>query len=105
MTHYVWRLIVRLGHYLVRTGSLHLYVSARNRRPAPASGGHARHDFSLDLFQAEVDSSHGNAEDGASYGGFMLLGADPSRQPGYVAATGGAGGRARVEVRRPTRRR
>ena len=92
LTRYVWRLIVRLGHYLVKTGSMHLHVSAPRRLPSTPSGGPSRHDFTLDLFQAEVDSSHGNAEDGASYGGFLLLGACPCRQPGYTPGVGGAGG-------------
>jgi len=66
LTTYAFRCIVRLGHYLVRTRGMHLHISSPKleRRPDGAT--------SLDLFSCFVDSSHGNGEDGASHGGFLL---------------------------------
>jgi hypothetical protein len=63
LTSYAFKLTLRLAHYLVGTKHLHLVISSDPRNGAPGSQG------SFELF---CDSSHGNAEDGLSYGGFVL---------------------------------
>ena len=63
----VFRLLIRLARYLVSTRDLTLTL----RSKAPPSPGAARDG--LDLFRGFVDSSHGNAPSGRSYGGFVLL--------------------------------
>jgi len=67
LTVYVCRLIGRVLRYLLNTVDLALVI----RTPNLADGG-------LDLFEVDVDSSHGNGPDGLSYGGFALM----SRGPG-----------------------
>ena len=67
LTAYGFRLVVRLGHYIVSTCHLHLYLTAP---PRTSERGY-------DLLEAYVDSSHGNGEDGASHGGFILSCAIP----------------------------
>jgi hypothetical protein len=71
LTTYVFRCIVRLGHYLVRTKALHLHLTTPQlvRRAGGAT--------TLDLFSCFVDSSHGNGEDGASHGGFLIASRAP----------------------------
>ena len=66
ITGFVYDCILRLGHYLVNTRHLCLNLTT------PALEQHADGSSSLDLFETYVDSSHGNAEDGLSYGGFVL---------------------------------
>jgi hypothetical protein len=66
LTKYVFRRIVCLGHYLVRTSHLHLHITT------PPLSRDARGASHLDLLSCYVDSSNGNAELGASYGGFVL---------------------------------
>ena len=64
--------IVRLGHYLVRTKDLSLHITTPDLEPS-ATGGTC-----LNLFDCFSDSSHGNGDDGASIGGFILASrADP----------------------------
>jgi len=63
LTSYAFKLTLRLGHYLVGTMHLPLVISSDPKHGAPGSPG------SFELF---CDSSHGNAEDGLSYGGFVL---------------------------------
>ncbi len=55
-----------LGRYLVNTQDMALTLTAR---PTMAA--------SWDLFDVYADSSHGNAELGRSYGGFVLLSPGP----------------------------
>ena len=66
ITTYAFRRIVCLGHYLLRTIGLHLRLTTPPLTRAP--GG----TTNLDLLACYVDSSNGNAEHGASYGGFVL---------------------------------
>jgi hypothetical protein len=95
LTQYVFRRIVCLGHYLVRTRHLHLHITTP---PLTRDADGATH---LDLLTCYVDSSNGNAELGASYGGFVLAsrGVPPARAapttpprtaPPTSAATSGA---------------
>jgi hypothetical protein len=62
LTTRVFAYLVRVGRYITSTKELCLHLTA----PPLANGG-------LDLFSIYADSSHGNAEDGATYGGFVLL--------------------------------
>jgi len=66
LTSYVFRRIVCLGHYLVRTRHLHLHITTPPLSRDESGKTH------LDLLSCYVDSSNGNAELGASYGGFVL---------------------------------
>ena len=75
LTTYVFRCIVRLGHYLVRTRGLHLHITT------PQLARHQDGTTSLDLFSCFVDSSHGNGEDGASHGGFLIASCAPPAAP------------------------
>ena len=78
ITEYAFRRVVCLGHYLVRSIGMHLQLSTP---PLIRTPGRATN---LDLLACYVDSSNGNAEHGASYGGFVLAScgrppADPTR--------------------------
>jgi hypothetical protein len=63
---YAFRLLIRLARYLTNTAGMSLTLHSE---PPAHRGGVAG---SLDLARAFVDSSHGNAEAGRSYGGFIL---------------------------------
>ena len=65
LTQYAFRLIVRLAHYLVNTMymPLVLHVSPADKGPWADAG----------FFGVFCDSSHGNAPNGHSYGGFLLM--------------------------------
>jgi len=86
LTMYVFRRIVCLGHYLVRTAHLHLHLTTPPLLKGPKGSSH------LDLLACYVDSSNGNAEDGASYGGFVLTarGSPPDPAGGAPGAALGA---------------
>ncbi len=62
LTKHSLRLLLRVGRYLVNTKGMALTLTAR---PTTAAG--------WNLFDVYADSSHGNAELGRSYGGFVLL--------------------------------
>jgi len=66
ITTYVYDCILRLGHYLVRTRAYCLNLTT----PRPRQ--HADGPTTLELFETYVDSSHGNGDNGTSYGGFVL---------------------------------
>jgi hypothetical protein len=78
LTQYVFDLVLRLGHYIASTKDLVLHLTT----PPQCAG-------SLDLFDTFVDSSNGNADDGAGYGGFVLACATPA-VPTPGAFVGGA---------------
>ena len=59
--------LLRLAWYLVRTKDLPLVIHAASARPDGQAWG------TEGMFRAYVDSSHGNAEDGQSYGGFIIM--------------------------------
>jgi len=63
----VFRLIIRLGRYLTSTADLSLTL--HSEPPSPI--GVAR--VGVDLYRTYVDSSHGNATEGRSYGGFVVM--------------------------------
>ena len=65
LSAYAFKLIVRLGHYLVNTMymPLILHVNEAEKGPWGSDG----------IFEVFCDSSHGNAPDGHSYGGFVLM--------------------------------
>jgi hypothetical protein len=86
LTLYVFRRIVCLGHYLVRTRHLHLHVTT------PPLTRDREGKTHLDLLSCYVDSSNGNAELGASYGGFVL--ASRGVPPAAPAKAGVAPGKA-----------
>jgi hypothetical protein len=66
MPELVFRLLIRLARYLASTRDLTSPFGPRPpRAQAPRDG--------LDLFRGFVDSSHGNAPLGRSYGGFVLF--------------------------------
>jgi hypothetical protein len=69
LTAYVCRLIGRTMRYLL--GSIDIALIIRTPVAAPALG----EEVGLDLFETDVDSSHGNGPDGLSYGGFALMSA------------------------------
>ena len=62
LTVYVCRLIGRVIRYLLESVDIALVI----RTPEKDGGG-------LDLFEVDVDSSHGNGPEGLSYGGFALM--------------------------------
>ena len=62
LTKLAFRLLCRLGQYIVATKDLCLTLAAPIGPPGE-----------LDLFSVYTDSSHGNAENGRSYGGYLLL--------------------------------
>ena len=66
LTSLVFRLLLRVGRYLVSTKGLCLTVAA----PVSPEG-------SLNLFSIYSDSSHGNGPRGRSYGGYILRCEDP----------------------------
>ena len=65
LTEMAFRLLIRIGRYIAHTKDLTLTM-----RSVPPSKDGTR--TCLDLFRANVDSSHGNAPGGRSYGGFVL---------------------------------
>ena len=67
MTALVWRLILRLAHYLATNVGLHLHLAPPERVRSPDGS------FGLDLFECFVDSSHANAESGLGYAGYILM--------------------------------
>ena len=67
LTKHSLKLLLRVGRYLVNTRGMALTLTAR---PTTAAG--------WDLFDIYADSSHGNAELGRSYGGFVLLSPGPT---------------------------
>jgi len=73
-TPVVQRLLLRVARYLVSTIDLRLTIDTPPLTVHPSGGGPAT---SLDLFYADVDSSHGNAPDGLSCGGFVLMSKGP----------------------------
>ena len=77
ITTYAYNCILRLGHYLVRTKDYCLNLTT------PRTRQHADGHTTLDLFETYVDSSHGNGDNGTSYGGFVLAScaAPPSSLP------------------------
>jgi hypothetical protein len=62
LTQLAFRDLLRLAKYIVSTKDLCLTLAAS-----------VQCGMGLDLFEVFSDSSHGNAEDGRSYGGFVLL--------------------------------
>jgi len=81
LTTFAVRCLVRLGHYLVATKDLCLYLTAPELEPAPAGG------TCLNLFECFVDSSNGNWEDGAGIGGFVLTSVAPPHDPDHPSLT------------------
>ena len=67
LTKRAFQYLLRLAKYLVTTKDLCLTLAA----PRGSGGG-------LDLFTVYTDSSHGNAGDGRSYGGYYLMCEDAS---------------------------
>ena len=67
LTRLAFRYLCRLGKYIVTTKDLCLTLAA----PLGPEG-------ELDLFSVYTDSSHGNAEAGRSYGGYLLMCEDPT---------------------------
>ena len=70
LTVLAFRYLLRLAKYIVSTKDLCLTLEA----PKGPRG-------SLDLFSVYADSSHGNADDGRSYGGYVLLCEDDTVLP------------------------
>ena len=58
--------LLRAAHYLVSTADLPLEIHSEPQSPADAWSREG-------LFDTYVDSSHGNAEHGRSWGGFVLM--------------------------------
>jgi hypothetical protein len=78
-TTLVRKYLLRVAHYLVETIALKLTIdtpplTAMVAAGRPQSSGATS---SLDLFYADVDSSHGTAEGGLSFGGFVLMSKGP----------------------------
>jgi hypothetical protein len=67
MTALVWRLILRMAHYLALTIGLHLHHVPPERVRSPDGS------YGLDLFECFVDSSHANADNGLGYAGYILM--------------------------------
>ena len=65
LNEFVFRILIRLARYLTNTAELSLTLHAE----PPSKGG----PVGLDLVRGFVDSSHGNAPEGRSYGGFVLM--------------------------------
>jgi hypothetical protein len=65
LSKYAFKLVVRLAHYLVDTMHMPLVIHID-----PPGGGA---DGPPALFEVFCDSSHGNAPDGHSFGGFVLM--------------------------------
>ena len=59
--------MVRLGHYLVSTMEMPLVIHSDVRPQGAGAWGPEG------VFEVFCDSSHGNAPDGSSYGGFVLM--------------------------------
>ena len=58
--------LLRLSHYIVATADLPLVIHSDRPKSAAAWGKEG-------LFETYVDSSHGNAHEGKSYGGFVIM--------------------------------
>jgi hypothetical protein len=67
MSSIAFRLLLRLARYLTHTA--HLSLTLHSEPPVSAGGSLA----GVDLFTGYVDSSHGNAPAGGSYGGFVIM--------------------------------
>ena len=63
LTKYAFKLIIRMAHYLV--SAMHMPLVIHSGEPSAEVG-----DGVFDIY---CDSSHGNAPDGHSYGGFVLM--------------------------------
>ena len=61
--------LLRLAWYIVGTADMPLVIHSEDSREAEAGTSWDK----TGLFTAWVDTSHGNAEDGASYGGFIIM--------------------------------
>jgi len=59
--------MIRLGHYLVGTMDMPLVIHSSARPQQSGAWGPEG------VFEVYCDSSHGNAPDGSSYGGFVLM--------------------------------
>jgi hypothetical protein len=70
LTRLAFKYLCRLGKYIVSTKELCLTLRAPMGPPGQ-----------LDLFTVYSDASHGNAEDGRSYGGYVLMCEDPTVGP------------------------
>jgi hypothetical protein len=84
LTRHSFNMLLRLCHYIVSTKSMVLTLTSRER---------SNHGW--DMFDVHADSSHGNAEGGRSYGGFVLIGpttveSDPDQQGLVLHRSGGA---------------
>ena len=104
LTQHAHRLIIRLGHYLFTSRDLCLHITVPRLEQGLAGAG-----TTLDLFECFVDSSHGNGDDGSSYGGFVLssMAAPPASlgSPGLLTPAPAASsplGRAGTEPGAPT---
>jgi len=67
LTWYAFKLLIRLGHYLVSTMDMPLVIYSSPRPRISGAWG------SEGVFEVFCDSSHGNAPDGSSHGGFVLM--------------------------------
>ena len=68
MSELAFRLLIRIARYLTHT--IHLGLTLISPPPAPVGGAPP---LGLDFYSAFVDSAHGNAPDGLSYGGFIVV--------------------------------
>ena len=68
MSELAFRLLIRIARYLTHT--IHLGLTLISPPPAPLGGAPLA---GLDFYSTYVDSSHGNAPDGLSYGGFIVV--------------------------------
>ncbi len=66
-SEYLFRLIICLGRYIAKTANLSLTL--HSKPPSPAGVDRV----GADLYRTNVDSSHGNALEGRSYGGFVVM--------------------------------
>jgi len=62
LTQFSFNMLLRVCRYLIHTKNLVLTLTARSMS-----------EHGWDMFDVHADSSHGNAEMGRSYGGFVLL--------------------------------
>jgi hypothetical protein len=70
MSELAFRLLIRIARYLTHT--IHLGLTLISPPPAPL-GGLTSPPPGLDFYSTYVDSAHGNAPNGLSYGGFIIL--------------------------------
>jgi hypothetical protein len=71
LTAVAWGYLLRLAAYLVATIDLPLVLACGGSLRHGLEGAHL---FGVPHYQLYVDSSHGNAEEGKSIGGFAMLG-------------------------------